>query len=103
MSMNCVVISLLAFAMLLFVLVGVRYILNDKEGFLEYIVYGRPGWGWRRWGGDGLSEMCYTVRAVICASAGGRTGVVGWCVGGAWAWWARACAWAWEWGIVTMG
>jgi len=51
MSMNCVVISLLAFAMLLFVLVGVRCTLNEKEGFLEYIVYGRPGWGWRRWGG----------------------------------------------------
>lgn len=52
MSTACAIISIIAFMMLLFVLVGVRreLVSDQKEGFVEYIVYG-PGWGWRRpWG-----------------------------------------------------
>jgi len=46
-----VFVALMLTAALLFTLFGIRReLVSDKEGFVEYIVYG-PGWGWGpRWG-----------------------------------------------------
>ena len=47
----CVILSVFALGLLLFILFSERELITNKEGFTEYIVYGPPPWwgGW--WGG----------------------------------------------------
>lgn len=45
----CVILSVFALGLLLFILFSSRELITGKEGFVEYVVYGPGPWSQRHW------------------------------------------------------